>query len=160
MGLVDDRFPRKLDFLCHQPERVNRTGSDAGCCVYKVIHRCPSSPDLSGNRDPLPNPDLILPGPVLWFLVQAKYFEKTMRNFNGPGIQIDYRKVISDLEGSELISCFNVEKESLQPFPFPFPGEQHKRTLHNLGVLTDFSGESCEMVYALKVLENGDILMS
>ncbi|KAL2503495.1 F-box protein CPR30 [Abeliophyllum distichum] len=44
--------------------------------------------------------------------------------------------VIQDLEGSELISCFDVEKESFQPSSFPFPGKRHKRTLHNLGFLT------------------------
>ncbi|CAA3031388.1 F-box At3g07870-like [Olea europaea subsp. europaea] len=53
----------------------------------------------------------------------------------GPFFNGNLHWVIQDLEGSELISCFDVQKESFHPFPPPFPGERHKRSLHSLGVV-------------------------
>ncbi|KAL8485732.1 hypothetical protein ACS0TY_027861 [Phlomoides rotata] len=42
--------------------------------------------------------------------------------------------LIQDLEGPELISCFDLEKETFQPFPPPFPG---RKLQGSLGVLKD-----------------------
>ncbi|KAL2467648.1 F-box/kelch-repeat protein [Forsythia ovata] len=64
--------------------------------------------------------------------------------------------LIKDLEGSELISCFNLEKESFQPFPPPFPGENDKITFYSLGVLEgclclcDSTSESDIVVWVMK----------
>ncbi|KAK6114764.1 hypothetical protein DH2020_007033 [Rehmannia glutinosa] len=63
----------------------------------------------------------------------------------GPGFAYDSRLIgvfvrgnihwlIQDLEGFELISCFDLENEVFQPFPPPFPG---RRILGSLGVLGD-----------------------
>ncbi|KAL2513258.1 F-box protein [Abeliophyllum distichum] len=43
--------------------------------------------------------------------------------------------LIQDLEGTELISCFDLEKEEFQPFPSPFPRRQE--LLGSVGVLQD-----------------------
>lgn len=42
--------------------------------------------------------------------------------------------LVQDLNGDELISCFDLENETFQPFPPPFPG---KKLLGSLGVLDD-----------------------
>ncbi|GFP81337.1 F-box protein at3g07870 [Phtheirospermum japonicum] len=102
--------------------------------------------------------------------------------------------LIQDLEGFELISCFDLENEVFRPFPGPFPG---RRVLASLGVLkgrlslcdnTDHQnvdiwamreygvektwakeivirkmpelvGPSFQIVYALKVFEDGNVLI-
>lgn len=42
--------------------------------------------------------------------------------------------LIQDLEGYDLISCFDLENEAFKPFPPPFPG---RKLLGSLGVLRD-----------------------
>ncbi|KAL2467653.1 F-box protein [Forsythia ovata] len=166
--------------------------------VVRIFHECVLDP-TTGAFSSIPKSEchVYTLGTGSWRSIGGVPFAYNCRSvglfFNG-----NLHWVIQDLEGSELISCFNVEKESFQPFPCPFPGERHKGTLHSLGVLAgclclcdntsdseiviwvmkeyglkkswnkefviskmpDFAGESYEMVYALKVFENGDILLT
>ncbi|XP_022878786.1 F-box protein CPR30-like [Olea europaea var. sylvestris] len=166
--------------------------------VVRIFHECVLDP-TTGTILSIPKYEchVYTLGTGSWRSIEGVLFAYNCRSvglfFNG-----NLHWVIEDLEGSELISCFDVEKESFQPFPFPFPGERHKRALHSLGVVADclclcdntsdseiviwvmkeygvkkswikefviskmpdFAGTSYEMVHALKVFENGDILMS
>lgn len=166
--------------------------------VVRIFHECVLDP-TTGALLSIPKSEchVYTLGTSSWRGIGGVPFAYNCRSvgqfFNG-----NLHWVIQDLAGSELISCFDVEKETFQPFPFPFPGELHSRTLHSLGVITgclclcdntsdseiviwvmkeygvqnswtkefviskmpDFAGISYELVYALKVFENGDILMS
>ncbi|CAI9764068.1 unnamed protein product [Fraxinus pennsylvanica] len=93
--------------------------------------------------------------------------------------------MIKELEGSKLISCFNLEEESFQSFPTPFHVEENKKTSYDLGVISgclclsdnnsdfdfviwvmkDYGVEKSwakpqlEHVRALNIFKDGDILL-
>ncbi|KAL2503494.1 F-box protein [Abeliophyllum distichum] len=202
LGISRGAIVQVLDWLVEFPSQVTYGfGLSRISGQYKVVrifHECVLDP-TTGAVLSIPKSEchVYTLGTGSWRGIGGVPFAYNCRSvglfFNG-----NLHWVIQDLEGSELISCFNVEKESFQPFPFPFPGEQHKRTLHSLGVVAgclclcdntsdseiviwvmkeyglkkswnkefviskipDFAGESYEMVYALKVFENGDILLT
>ncbi|CAA3033251.1 F-box At3g07870-like, partial [Olea europaea subsp. europaea] len=103
--------------------------------VVRIFHECVLDP-TTGALSSIPKSEchVYTLGTGSWRGIGGVPFAYNCRSvgqfFNG-----NLHWVIEDLEGSELISCFDVEKETFQPFSSPFPGERHSRTLHSLGVV-------------------------